>query len=58
MHGGVQEADPEKRLMFPVKQSDPPPAPVAGVLICHKRVLFPTGKDKGQRTYEEHAFLM
>lgn len=58
MHGGVREADPEKRPMFPVKQSDPPPAPAAGVLICHKRAPFPTGEDKGQAAHERHAFLM
>lgn len=58
MPGRVQEADPEMLPVVPVKQSDPPPAPAAGVLICHKRLLFPTGKDKGQGTYEEHAFLM
>lgn len=31
---------------------------VSSVLICHKCPLFPMAKDKGQRTYEEHAFLM
>lgn len=31
---------------------------VSAVLICHKCPLFPMAKDKGQRTYEEHAFLM
>lgn len=31
---------------------------VSSVLICHKCLLFPMAIDKGQRTYEEHAFLM
>lgn len=31
---------------------------VSAVLICHKCPPFPMAKDKGQRTYEEHAFLM
>lgn len=31
---------------------------VSGVLICHKCPLFLMAEDKGQRTYEEHAFLM
>lgn len=31
---------------------------ISPVLICHKCPLFPMAKDKGQRTYEEHAFLM
>lgn len=31
---------------------------IGSILICHKCLLFPMAIDKGQRTHEEHAFLM
>lgn len=45
----------ERMLMFPVEHGDPPQAASALSLFV---ISFPMAKDKGQRTYEEHAFLM
>lgn len=45
----------EKMLMFPVEHGHPPQAASALSLFV---ISFPMAKDKGQRTYEEHAFLM
>lgn len=54
----VEEADTGRRRWYFLSNKRSTSGSVSSVLICHKCLLFPMAKDKGQRTYEEHAFLM
>lgn len=55
----VEEAATERsRWCFLSKKERSTWGSIRAVVICRKRAPFPMAKDKGQRTYEEHAFLM
>lgn len=60
MHGLMWRRQTEKREVADVscQIERSTSGTISAVLICHKCPLFPMAKDKGQRTYEEHAFLM
>lgn len=59
MHGFTgEEADSGRSRDVSCRIKRSTSGSISSVLICHKCPLFPMAKDKGQRTYEEHAFLM